>query len=91
MPWLVSGAGNACQEPRGGECPWTRKAVPIRTLLAGGALPTAVVTSNGRCAVGLLDVFAREGVAVPGAREVVLTPHLVVRSTTAPPPPRQPP
>ncbi len=107
-----------------------------RTLLAGGALPTAAVTSNDRCAVGLLDVFAREGVAVPGAvsvvgyddsmlarlahvdlttvsqdagqqaayavalaverleggrtapREVVLTPHLVVRSTTAPP--RQP-
>ena len=96
-------------------------------------LPTAVVTSNDRCAVGLLDVFAREGVAVPGAvsvigyddsmlaglahvdlttvsqdagqqaayavalaverleggrtapREVVLTPHLVIRGTTAPP------
>ncbi len=110
-----------------------------RALLAGGALPTAVVTANDRCAVGLLDVFAREGVAVPGAvsvigyddsmlaglahvdlttvsqdagqqaayavalaverleggrtdpREVVLTPHLVIRGTTAPPPPRQPP
>ena len=101
-----------------------------RTLLAD-RLPTAVITSNDRCAVGLLDAFARRGVAVPGAvsvvgyddsmlarlahvdlttvsqdagqqaecavalaverleghraapREVVLTPHLVVRSTTA--------
>ena len=97
-------------------------------------LPTAVITSNDRCAVGLLDAFARQGVKVPGTvsvvgyddsmlarlahvdlttvsqdaaqqaeravglaverlegrrtapREVVLTPHLVVRSTTAPPP-----
>jgi DNA-binding LacI/PurR family transcriptional regulator len=96
-------------------------------------LPTAVITSNDRCAVGLLDAFARRGVAVPDAvsvvgyddsmlarlahvdlttvsqdahqqaeravelvverlegrraapREVVLAPHLVVRSTTAPP------
>ena len=103
-----------------------------RTLLAD-RLPTAVITSNDRCAVGLLDAFARRGVAVPGAvsvvgyddsmlarlahvdlttvsqdagqqaecavalaverldgrraapREVVLTPHLVVRGTTAPP------
>lgn len=101
--------------------------------LQAGRLPTAVVTSNDRCAVGLLDAFARQAVAVPGAvsvvgyddsplarlahvdlttvsqdarqqaeravelaverlegrrtapREVVLTPHLVVRRTTAPP------
>ena len=34
-------------------------------------LPTAVVTSNDRCAVGLLDAFARQAVAVPGAVSVV--------------------
>jgi DNA-binding LacI/PurR family transcriptional regulator len=111
-----------------------------RALLADGpsSMPTAVIASNDRSAVGLLDVFAREGVAVPGQvsvigyddsmlarlahvdlttvsqdagqqaayavalaaerldggrttpREVVLTPHLVVRSTTGPPRPSQP-
>lgn len=103
------------------------------TLLAGNRTPTAVITSNDRCAVGLLDALARRGVQVPGAmsvvgyddsmlarlahvdlttvnqdasrqaeqavalavdrlesgrtapREIVLTPRLVVRSTTAPP------
>jgi DNA-binding LacI/PurR family transcriptional regulator len=102
-------------------------------LLAGSSLPTAVIASNDRCAVGLLDALARHGIAVPGSlsvvgyddsmlarlahvdltsvsqdaheqagravalaverlengrtapREVVLTPHLVTRSTTAPP------
>lgn len=102
-------------------------------LTAGENLPTAVITSNDRCAVGLLDALSRLGVAVPGAvsvvgyddsalarlahvdltsvsqdargqagqavalaverlengraapREVVLTPHLVVRGTTGPP------
>lgn len=34
-------------------------------------LPTAVITSNDRCAVGLLDAFARQGVEVPGAVSVV--------------------
>jgi DNA-binding LacI/PurR family transcriptional regulator len=109
-------------------------------MRAGAALaddpgrPTAVVASNDRSAVGLLDALARRGLRVPGVmsvvgyddsmlarlahvdlttvsqdareqaeqavalaaerlergrttpREVVLTPHLVVRSTTAPPP-----
>ena len=103
------------------------------TLLAGSSLPTAVIASNDRCAVGLLDALVRLGLKVPGAlsvagyddsmlarlahvdlttvsqdarkqaeeavalaverlesgrtapREVVLTPHLVVRGTTAPP------
>jgi DNA-binding LacI/PurR family transcriptional regulator len=103
-------------------------------LGAGNGPPTAVITSNDRCAVGLLDAFARRGVPVPGSRsvvgyddsmlarlahvdlttvsqdargqaeqavalaverletgrterrEVVLTPRLVVRSTTAAPP-----
>jgi DNA-binding LacI/PurR family transcriptional regulator len=102
-------------------------------LLAGRTLPTAVMTSNDRCAVGLLDALVRLGMEVPGSmsvvgyddsmlaqlahvdlttvsqdahqqaeqavalaverlesgrtapREVVLTPHLVLRSTTAPP------
>ena len=102
-------------------------------LLAGGRLPTAVMASNDRCAVGFLDALVRRGLSVPDSvsvvgyddsmlarlahvdlttvsqdasqqaeqaialaverlegartavREVVLTPHLVVRSTTAPP------
>jgi len=42
-----------------------------RELLAGAALPTAVVTYNDHCAVGLLDVFSRAGVDVPGTISVV--------------------
>ena len=105
--------------------------------LTADGLPTAVITSNDRCAVGLLDAFVRRGVQVPGTvsvvgyddsmlarlahvdlttvsqdagqqaaqavdlaverleggrtapREVVLTPRLVVRGTTAPPRPAQ--
>jgi DNA-binding LacI/PurR family transcriptional regulator len=116
------------------------EAAGIRAAAALGAAtgpPTAVITSNDRCAVGLLDAFARRGVPVPGSRsvvgyddstlarlahvdlttvsqdargqagqavalavdrletgrtarrEVVLTPRLVVRSTTAAPMPEQ--
>jgi DNA-binding LacI/PurR family transcriptional regulator len=102
-------------------------------LLEGDVMPTAVMASNDRCAVGFLDALARRGRAVPDSvsvvgyddsmlarlahvdltsvsqdareqagqavalaverleggrtspREVVLTPHLVVRSTTGPP------
>jgi DNA-binding LacI/PurR family transcriptional regulator len=102
-----------------------------RELAADGP-PGAVLTYNDRCAVGLLDVFVRAGIDVPGdtsvvgyddsqvarlpylrlttvsqdaahvaelavhravarlqheevaQRELVLTPHLVVRGTTAP-------
>jgi DNA-binding LacI/PurR family transcriptional regulator len=102
-------------------------------LLTGSRPPTAVITSNDRCAVGLLDALVRLGRKVPDAlsvvgyddsmlarlahvdlttvsqdarqqaeqavalaverlesarmapREVVLTPHLIVRSTTAVP------
>ena len=105
------------------------------TLLADRSRPTAVMTSNDRCAVGLLDALLRRGMEVPGSmsvvgyddsvlarlahvslttvsqdarkqaaravalavqrlesaptapREVVLTPYLVVRSTTGPPRP----
>jgi DNA-binding LacI/PurR family transcriptional regulator len=42
-----------------------------RTLLADGALPTAVVAFNDHCALGLLDAFNRAGVEVPGAVSVV--------------------
>ncbi len=102
-------------------------------LLAEPTRPTAVVASNDRCAVGLLDAVRRAGLAVPQSlsvvgyddstisrlahvdlttvnqdpraqaeqavalaverldgerttpREAVLTPHLVVRGSTAPP------
>jgi DNA-binding LacI/PurR family transcriptional regulator len=108
-----------------------QRAVPA--LLAGPRVPTAVLASNDRSAVGLLDALVRRGLDVPGAmsvvgyddstlarlahvdlttvsqdartqaeqavalavqrledgraapREVVLTPHLVLRSTTAAP------
>ncbi|MEV7626331.1 LacI family DNA-binding transcriptional regulator [Actinoplanes sp. NPDC089786] len=36
-----------------------------------GSASTAVVASNDRCAVGLLDAFLRAGVDVPGAMSVV--------------------
>ncbi|MUL41145.1 LacI family transcriptional regulator [Streptomonospora sp. PA3] len=42
-----------------------------RELLAGGPLPTAVVTANDRCARGLLDVFVRAGVRVPDDVSVI--------------------
>jgi DNA-binding LacI/PurR family transcriptional regulator len=37
-----------------------------RSMLAEPALPTAVLAGNDRCALGLLDVFTRAGVDVPG-------------------------
>jgi DNA-binding LacI/PurR family transcriptional regulator len=37
-----------------------------RAMLAEPALPTAVLAGNDRCALGLLDVFTRSGIAVPG-------------------------
>jgi DNA-binding LacI/PurR family transcriptional regulator len=36
-----------------------------RTLLHEGTLPTAVVTANDHCAVGLIDTLLRAGVRVP--------------------------
>jgi DNA-binding LacI/PurR family transcriptional regulator len=42
-----------------------------RTLLDEGVLPTAVVASNDRCALGLLDALNRAGVEVPGMLSVV--------------------
>jgi DNA-binding LacI/PurR family transcriptional regulator len=40
-------------------------------LLEGAALPTAVVASNDRCALGLLDALTRAGVPVPDEVSVV--------------------
>ena len=40
-------------------------AAAARMMLAGPALPTAVLAGNDRCALGILDVFTRAGVAVP--------------------------
>jgi DNA-binding LacI/PurR family transcriptional regulator len=41
------------------------------TLLDEPELPTAVVTFNDRCALGLLDAFNRAGVDVPGSVSIV--------------------
>lgn len=43
----------------------------VARRLAAGTLPTAVITYNDRSAVGLLDVFARLGIHVPGEVSVV--------------------
>ena len=40
-------------------------ATAARTMLAEPSLPTAVLAGNDRCALGILDVFTRAGVAVP--------------------------
>jgi len=40
-------------------------------LAAGRDRPTAVVASNDRCAVGLMDAFVRAGIDVPGQISVV--------------------
>jgi len=46
-------------------------AAAARALLDEGTLPSAIVAANDRCAVGLLDVFIRAGVQVPGDVSVV--------------------
>jgi DNA-binding LacI/PurR family transcriptional regulator len=40
-------------------------AAAARAMLDAGTLPTAVLAGNDRCALGLLDVFARAGVDIP--------------------------
>jgi DNA-binding LacI/PurR family transcriptional regulator len=42
-----------------------------RALAPPGARPSAVVASNDRCAVGLLDALARAGVGVPNELSVI--------------------
>lgn len=41
-------------------------AAAARTMLAEAQLPTAVLAGNDRCALGILDVFTRAGVDIPG-------------------------
>ncbi|WP_460355522.1 LacI family DNA-binding transcriptional regulator [Mycobacterium sp. ZZG] len=41
-------------------------AAAAHTMLAAPRLPTAVLAGNDRCALGVLDVFTRAGVDVPG-------------------------
>jgi DNA-binding LacI/PurR family transcriptional regulator len=42
-----------------------------RLIAAGTDRPTAVVASNDRCAVGVMDAFVRAGIAVPGQISIV--------------------
>ena len=42
-----------------------------RAMLAEKRLPTAVLAGNDRCALGLLDVFTRAGVDVPGELSLI--------------------
>jgi DNA-binding LacI/PurR family transcriptional regulator len=46
-------------------------AVAARAMLAKPSLPTAVLAGNDRCALGLLDVFTRAGVDVPGELSLI--------------------
>ncbi|MEU5632764.1 LacI family DNA-binding transcriptional regulator [Streptomyces rishiriensis] len=46
-------------------------AAAARALVTAGPRPTAVLAFNDRCASGVLDVFLRAGVAVPGDVSVV--------------------
>jgi DNA-binding LacI/PurR family transcriptional regulator len=46
-------------------------AAAARTMLAESDLPTAVLAGNDRCALGLLDVFTRAGVDVPGQLSLI--------------------
>ena len=46
-------------------------AAAARVMLAEPELPTAVLAGNDRCALGLLDVFTRAGVDVPGQLSLI--------------------
>ena len=46
-------------------------AAAAQTMLADAALPTAVLASNDRCALGLLDGFTRAGIDVPGQLSLI--------------------
>ena len=42
-----------------------------RLIAAGADRPTAVVASNDRCAVGVMDAFVRAGIEIPGQISIV--------------------
>jgi DNA-binding LacI/PurR family transcriptional regulator len=46
-------------------------AAAARLMLAEPTLPSAVLAGNDRCALGLLDVFTRAGVDVPGEMSLI--------------------
>ncbi|WP_390893423.1 substrate-binding domain-containing protein [Mycobacterium deserti] len=46
-------------------------AAAAREILKSTSLPTAVLASSDRCALGLLDVFTRAGVEIPGERSLM--------------------
>jgi DNA-binding LacI/PurR family transcriptional regulator len=46
-------------------------AAAARAMLDAGTLPTAVLAGNDRCALGLLDVFTRAGVDIPGELSLI--------------------
>jgi DNA-binding LacI/PurR family transcriptional regulator len=46
-------------------------AAAARSMLAESSLPTAVLAGNDRCALGLLDVFTRAGMDVPGELSLI--------------------
>lgn len=46
-------------------------AAAARTMLADTSLPTALLAGNDRCALGLLDVFTRAGVDIPGELSLI--------------------
>lgn len=46
-------------------------AAAARAMLDGSTLPTAVLAGNDRCALGLLDVFTRAGVDIPGELSLI--------------------
>jgi len=46
-------------------------AAAARAMLAELTLPTAVLAGNDRCALGLLDVFTRAGLDVPGELSLI--------------------
>lgn len=46
-------------------------AAAARAMLDADTLPTAVLAGNDRCALGLLDVFTRAGVDIPGELSLI--------------------